>query len=314
MRHAIPAILAVALACTAAGEEAKPVPRRPAIDGDWWTVAGNPDLGHLTGKNQQPVDFGLWQAADGTWQLWSCIRHTAEPGKTRLFHGWEGRRLTDRDWRPTGIRMRSDPLVGEPAGGLQAPYVLRAGGTYHMFYGNYQDICLATSTDGKVFRREVRGGLVGLFTEGPHAITRDPMVLRIGERWHCYYCAHPEGKGGIWCRTSENLRDWSPPTLVARGGQAGKAWWNFECPHVVHLDGYFYLFHTQRYMPNPQTSVYRSRDPMAFGVDDDAKFIGHLPVAAPELVRHEGQWYIAALAEKLDGIRLARLRWAGDER
>src|SRR5262245_36150791 len=64
-------------------------PLVPEIDGEWWTVAGSPDLGPLTGPKQQPVDFGIWQAADGTWQLWSCIRSTKEAGKTRLFHRWQ---------------------------------------------------------------------------------------------------------------------------------------------------------------------------------------------------------------------------------
>src|SRR5947209_15645372 len=48
-----------------------PVPR-----GDWWQIAGQPDLGVDSTPNQQPVDFGIWQARDGTWQLWSCIRNT----------------------------------------------------------------------------------------------------------------------------------------------------------------------------------------------------------------------------------------------
>ncbi len=48
----------------------------PVIEGDFWQIAGNPDLGGLTGERQQPVDFGIWQARDGTWQLWSCIRGT----------------------------------------------------------------------------------------------------------------------------------------------------------------------------------------------------------------------------------------------
>ncbi|MCK5209427.1 MAG: hypothetical protein KAQ79_15440, partial [Cyclobacteriaceae bacterium] len=42
----------------------------PTIDGEWWQVAGDPDLGEYTSPKQQPVDFGVWQAADGTWQLW----------------------------------------------------------------------------------------------------------------------------------------------------------------------------------------------------------------------------------------------------
>ena len=48
----------------------------PVIDGEWWQIAGDPDLGDYTREKQQPVDFGVWQAADGTWQLWSCIRDT----------------------------------------------------------------------------------------------------------------------------------------------------------------------------------------------------------------------------------------------
>ena len=123
----------------------------PAVDGAWWRVAGNPDLGPLAHPRQQPVDFGIWQAADGTWQLWSCIRFTRAPGKTRLFHRWQGDRLTDGDWRPMGIAMQADPRVGETAGGLQAPFVLEAGGTYHMFYGDWEHVCLALSVDGKAF-------------------------------------------------------------------------------------------------------------------------------------------------------------------
>ena len=49
----------------------------PQIDGEWWSVADNPDLGECTTPRQEPVDFGVWQAADGTWQLWSCIRNTS---------------------------------------------------------------------------------------------------------------------------------------------------------------------------------------------------------------------------------------------
>ncbi|MBM4033144.1 MAG: hypothetical protein FJ291_15365 [Planctomycetes bacterium] len=49
----------------------------PRIDGEWWQVAGDPDLGTLTDPKQQPVDFAVWQAADGSWQLLSCTRHSS---------------------------------------------------------------------------------------------------------------------------------------------------------------------------------------------------------------------------------------------
>src|SRR5450631_437772 len=75
----------------------------PQIDGDWWQVAGDPDLGKYTDPRQQPVDFAIWQAADGSWQIWSCIRATKCGGKTRLFYRWQGARITDGDWKPMGI-------------------------------------------------------------------------------------------------------------------------------------------------------------------------------------------------------------------
>src|SRR6185503_4225097 len=137
MRSLLACWLVSLAALAGAAEEA---PLVPTIDGDWWQVAGNPDLGELGAAEQEPVDFAIWQAADGTWQLQSCIRKTKEPGKGRVFHRWEGARLTDRDWKPIGIAMRSDPALGETLGGLQAPFVFRAGGAFQMLYGDFQNI------------------------------------------------------------------------------------------------------------------------------------------------------------------------------
>ena len=80
-----PGTLAAVLLCSVAAVAADGGPA-PRIDGEWWQVAGDPDLGKYTNPKQQPVDFAVWQAADGTWQLWSCIRGTNCGGKTRLFH------------------------------------------------------------------------------------------------------------------------------------------------------------------------------------------------------------------------------------
>src|ERR1017187_2007962 len=94
----------------------------PQIDGDFWQIAGDPDLGKYSSPKQQPVDFGIWQAADGTWQLWSCIRSTAFPGKTRLFYRWQANQLMDKDWTPMGIAMLADPnLSGSMGPGRTSP-------------------------------------------------------------------------------------------------------------------------------------------------------------------------------------------------
>ena len=270
----------------------------------WWTIGSDPDLGPLTDPKQQPVDFGIWQAADGTWQLWSCIRHTKCGGHTRLFHRWEGQRLTDRDWSPKGIALQADPALGEAPGGLQAPFVIKADGVYHLFYGDWEHICLATSTDGKNFARNH-----ALFSEAAGANTRDPMVLRAGDQYYCYYTAHPDQHGAVYCRTSPDLRNWSGSRQVAYGGAAGTTPYAAECPFVVYHQATqrYCLLRTQRYGQDAQTTVYVSPDPFDFGINDDRFRVCTLPVAAPELVLYEGTWYIAALLPGLKGIRMARL-------
>ena len=290
-------------------------PLTPRLVGDWWTVAADPDLGSLTTTNQQPVDFAIWQAADGTWQLWSCIRGTREPGNTRLFHRWEGAQLTDTNWTPRGIALHADPALGETSGGLQAPYVLRHDGGFWMFYGDWANICLATSADGKNFTRHRNAsGKPQLNVAGPvdlHRNTRDPMVLRVSGKWHLYYTAHPANKGADYVRTSDDLLNWSEERVVAAGGHAGDEPYSAECPFVVEpAPGHFYLFRTQHYGKNAQTTIYHSRDPFDFGVGNDAEhYVTTLPVAAPEIFRHEGQWYLAALLPGLKGIQISRLKW-----
>lgn len=285
----------------------------PGIAGSWWTVATTPDLGKHNSDKQQPVDFAVWQAADGTWQLWSCIRGTRCGGTGRLLYRWEGAELTEPNWRPVGIAMQADPNYGETPGGLQAPYVLRIDGLYHMFYGDWESICCATSKDGKTFERRVNPNRrTGLFTEGVKANTRDPMVIRIKDLWHCYYTAGtPRGEGAIFCRTSPDTLTWNPSRIVSIGGRGGKGFCAAECPHVVEpRPGEFFLFRTERYGHDAVTHVYGSRDPMDFGLDTDERYVCSLPIAAPEIISHEGGHYIACLLPSLKGIRIARLEWA----
>lgn len=315
----VPLLLALAMAFFAAPAAAADAPvLAPQIDGPWWTVAGDPDLGEWTSEKQQPVDFAVWQAADGTWQLWSCIRSTKCGGNTRLFFGWEGKRLTDADWKPVGIAMTAEPKHAEAPGGLQAPHVVRTADGFSMYYGNWRGICLATSRDGKKFQRVLDPqGSSQLFTEdtaGMPANTRDAMLLRSGDTWYCYYTAHPKQRGAVYCRTSKDGKAWGPSKIVAVGGRAGDGPYSAECPHVVQRHGWYYLFRTQRYGQKALTTVYRSKDPLDFGVNDDRYLVGTLPVAAPEIVVHDGQDYVAALLPTLKGIQIARLKWAAAEK
>jgi len=291
----------------------------PSIEGDWWQVAGNPDLGELSSEDQQPVDFGIWQAADGTWQIWSCIRETKEKGNTRLFYRWEGKKIEQPNWEPKGIAMRGDTLLGEAAGGLQAPYVIRYNHKYYMFYGDWNRICLAESDDGKHFQRVLKDGSPALFGDLTETNTRDPMLIQKDDLWYCYYTAHPNNDGAIYVRTSKDFYSWSNSTKVSYGGSPGKGkLWMAECPHVVELKkDMFFLFRTYSYgnyksgelLSPPKTNIYLSNDPYDFGIDTDEFLVVQLPVAAPEIINHNGKWFIASLMPDLQGIRIARLKW-----
>jgi hypothetical protein len=317
--------LAGVTAQDAGANEAVLVPR---IDGNWWQVAGSPDLGQFTTEHQQPVDFAIWQAADGTWQLWSCIRSTSYPGWTRLFYRWEAKHLTDADWRPMGVAMTSDVKAGEVEGMLQAPYVMRHHGQYLMFYGTGDRVALATSRDGKNFQRRLSpDGKAGMFSDGFG--TRDPMTLLINGTFHTYYSANPGtvfdagnatdanraalqlAPNADLVRTSTDLLHWSDAKKVAEGGEAGTGRYSAECPFVYYhrKSGYYYLFRTQHYGENAETRVYRSKDPTNFGLNDDRYLVETLPVAAVEIVESGGQPYIAALLPSLKGIQIAKLGW-----
>ncbi|MEJ2703612.1 MAG: hypothetical protein P8Z79_14335 [Sedimentisphaerales bacterium] len=307
-------VLLLVLSITGYGSAPSETVLVPVIDGPWWQVAGNPKDHKYATDKQQPVDFAVWQAADGTWQLWSCIRGTTAGGKggrTRFFYGWEGQNLTDTDWKPMGIAMEADPSLGETPGGLQAPHVVKVGDTYHMLYGDWVHICHATSKDGKKFTRVIQpNGKTGMFSEGPKSITRDPMLIRIDGLWYCYYTALPGGRGYGFCRTSPDLEKWSYSCVVSYGGRVGSDRFQNECPHVVEPEpGVFYYFRNQFYGKHARNWVYRSGNPLNFGIDDDSKLVRSWHLAAPEVILHEGQYYIAALKDNLDGIKIAHLKW-----
>jgi len=292
-------------------QDANEIKFQPII-GESWQITGDPDLGKFTTEKQQPVDFGIWQATDGTWQVWSCIRGANIGGKTRLFYRWQGGNITDTSWRPMGIAMEADPSFGETESGLQAPYVLKEGKEYLMFYGDWENICLAKGVDGKTFARQFHEeNKAGAFSEGNGNNTRDPMVIRVGKTYYCYYTAYPNDKGSVYVRSSKDLKDWSQPKIVSAGGSAGSGKYSSECPFVYFdkSSGYYFLFRTQKYGKNAQTSVYQSKDIKNFGVNDDRYLVATLPVAAPEIIDYNGQIYMADLLPSLKGIRISKLKF-----
>jgi hypothetical protein len=150
--------------------------------------------------------------------------HTKCGGNTRLFYRWEGKRLTDSNWRQMGIAMEADTNLGETKGGLQAPHVFVEKDRYYMVYGDWQRICLATSRDGKTFTRVPNErGQPDLFS-GPYDNTRDPMVLELGDLFTATTWATRRARS-ISPRFSvarpHDLKSWSEPMIGLRRWQRG---------------------------------------------------------------------------------------------
>ncbi len=283
----------------------------PVIDNDWRRICTMPDLGELAGPDlsrQDIVDHGFYLADDGIWHLWAALRGVA---CDHLICAWEGRSLDETPWEYKGVVLHAEAKYGErikPGGGelISAPFFIKHDGLWSCFY-NSNGIHRLRSKDGKHFERVLNAEGSSL----SHTGGRDPMVLKIGELYFCYSCVTTVSadnwlKSFIIVRTSSDLETWSDYTVVSEGGRAGNGPVSSESPFVIELDGLFYLFRATS--TDFKTYVYRSDTPYHFGINDDSKLIAEFPVKAPEIILHNGQYYISDLAD-FRGIQLAPLRW-----
>lgn len=333
---------------------------RPVLEGDFWMIGDNPDLGELDGNRdpakgqvQECVDHHVFRAADNKWHLWGCVRGTAIG---RILYHWRADSLLDTHWEKTGEIIRSNQVFGEDLRHLmgeewiQSPYVIQENGQYYMFYGGhstewdaygyadghaaFEDWQMITasmrgqmgvmlSDDGLNWKRHLNfEGKTRLFM-GPGE-TRDPALLKVNGLWYMY-CAgavlHPkEGiMPQIYVRTSEDLLHWSDYTVAHYDfsvtdpeDREQRGVWTHECPFVVEHAGYYYLLRTENYAKQ-RTHVYRSDDPKDFGLGSEkakAKYVGILPVAAPEIIEDEnGGQYVTSNHNLAGGTMLCKLRW-----
>ena len=136
----------------------------------------------------------------------------------------------------------------------------------------------------------------------------------MGDEWICYYCGNVKGErmpSRVYARTSKDLINWSDYREVGWGGfAAGDRPANSECPFVVFVDGYYYLFRTSEYRPPARTHIYRSEDPFDFGRGNDSKLVTTLRLAAPEVVKLGEQYYISTVEDLKGGVQLVKLKWA----
>lgn len=178
-------LLFLSAVCCLGGESAAPL--TPRLAGPWIKIAGRPPLERWASPKAEPVDFTVFQADDGTWQLIACVRHTTHPGNSRLLYRWSSRELTARDWKPEGIFLSSRADWDHREGHLQAPFHVKDAGTHHLFY-NSNGAHLLTGPDGLAWNPH---GTTAVFPMGRDLCLLDDRA-RSGN-WIAYYTSPEPG-------------------------------------------------------------------------------------------------------------------------
>ena len=179
-------------------------------------------------------------------------------------------------------------------------------------------IHLATSADAVTWTRHEANPML---VDGYEA--RDPMVLRVGERWVMYYTATTTPTGGhhiVAAVESDDLVHWGERTIVYTDEATGSMGGPTESPFVVERDGRFHLFigpdwkafmaafeTTGRYDKDAyrRTRVLVSDDPLHFDAADE---VGVLDSHAAEVVVDEdGRTWVSHCGWGQGGVYLAPL-------
>jgi hypothetical protein len=296
---------------------------------DGWRIARRSPSNYEfdNGEKDEVVDFTVFQAADGTWQIIGCVRWATCPvpydtkgqGKGRLLFRWESADLLAPDWKEMGVLLTTEDMQGvdKYAGGLlQAPYVVKDGDLYYMIC-NTKTAHLLVSQDGKNWTQQKNhAGSYELFdTKGGRDITlvdnRD-----VDGKWYAVLCQKTKFKAGFpgyvqYTSATNLLGPWSELTEMA----TQEYWQDVESPSVVRRGGWYYLFLQDQIFAQPNITDYFDRPIHA----DLNFFVGQssgssvLRGIAPEIIHHKGQDYIATYntmeGKPWEGIELRPLHW-----
>lgn len=284
-------------------------------------------------------DHTIFRDRTGTWHLIG-ITH-AEPlapfDEQHLAHA-TAPALTG-PWTKQAFALTADPSWGETQ--LWAPHVIEHDDRLWMYvcgggadHAAYRIQLAVSSDDGWTWTRHPANPMV---VDGYEA--RDPMVLRVGDRWVMYYTAtDPAARGAhvVAAAGSDDLVRWSGRTIVLRDELEGTGAGPCESPFVVERDGRWFLFVGPDYAGQLReleavtissmadvaavlrdsaayrtTRVLVSDDPMHFDAD---AVVGTIDAHAPEVVVDEaGDLWITHCGWGQGGVHLARLHVeAGD--
>lgn len=285
-------------------------PLIPRMSGPWIQLVGRPQLEKWASPRAEPVDFAIFQADNGRWQLISCIRKTTHPGSGRLLYRWSSPDLQREGWKPEGIFLSSDPKLDHSEGKVQAPFHVKDEGKHYLFY-NSRGGHLMTSEDGIDFEPY---GTKAVFPMG-----RDVCLLDDRERsgkWIAYYTSPEKGINPetndhtIRARTASKLEGpWSDTAIEIPPLTPPPSGYKFvyaESPLVVKRCGYYYRFE--------QLYVFQSENPLKWKSPPIATLAPGDPLKrlAPEIATLNGQDYLLAYqwrGKDTRGIFLAPIVW-----
>lgn len=275
---------------------------------DDFTRIYDPSAGQTRGYAWYVNDHSFVQAEDGCWHLFGITQQNPFRPFEEVFLTHVVAPALMGPWTKQPDVMHRDEAAGETV--IWAPHVIRHDGRYWMFYcggGEARSFRISLAHSENLFTWTRDAAANPLLQDGYEA--RDPMVLRLADRWVMYYTATSEPEGGrhvVAAVQSADLRTWSGKRVVFTSSKSGTGGGPTESPFVVARDGKFYLFvcTNRRYI---ETAVYESDDPFVW---NEAHRIATIPAHAAEVIdTRSGDQFISACGWGMGGVYLAPLIW-----
>jgi beta-xylosidase len=211
--------------------------------------------------------------------------------------------LTQREW------VKENPFSYKQKE-IWAPHIIEHDELFYMFYtsiGVPREIRYAVSKDLYEWTHPTDKPLLALSNEFTDNMkNKDPMVLRVKDKWVMYYSMLKDDKNWVvGYSTSPDLKSWSAPKICFDEETEEPS---VESPFVVQRGSYYYLFLSGRPWPIGGEDVFRSKSPFRWKTKDRVKRID--PWHAAEFVRDlDGKWYLTRSSGKGEDFRMAPFNW-----
>lgn len=213
------------------------------------------------------------------------------------------------------------PETGPDVFQVWAPHIVKHRGIYYMFYVGVnpnvcQSICLATSKDLYNWRREEKNPVIrsgswadGVYDQNKWSDCRDPMVLKDGRDYYCYYTSmrmnsetHKQEQC-IGISSSRNLLNWKDEGFIRLEHSLDIP---PESPFVVKRKGTYYLVYTNY----RHGIVYLTSDNPLKGWKEapEDKMSIMSGVSATEILKVGKQWQISLISHQKNGLHFLEFR------